>query len=111
MRVGRDAAQRSLRRRIEGGGGNEQTGNEALEVETAIETPSSLAEVTFGVLEVTKSVEGAIERAFEVSHHHVDPARAIGFGTRLASARLDYGMGMIEKIGRASCRERVCQYV
>src|SRR3546814_18470356 len=74
----RDAAQRSLRPRIAGGGGNEQTGNEALEVETAIETPSSLAEVTFGVLELTNSVEGAIARAFAVSHPHVDPARAIG---------------------------------
>src|SRR3546814_4750329 len=46
--------------------------------------------------DVCSSDLGAIERAFEVSHHHVDPARAIGFGTRLASARLDYGMGMIE---------------
>src|SRR3546814_15105393 len=46
------------------------------------------------------------------ARQRADPAQAFAARTRLAPAhRLGPGKGADNQIGRASCRERVCQYV
>src|SRR3546814_2129277 len=66
------------------------------------------ADVVFDIPDLDRPVGGRLEAAAELA---IDPPRAIGLGGGSEGRDRGERAQQVWQIGRASCRERVCQYV
>lgn len=89
------------------GGGDQQPGHECLKPEATIETPSDLADVALSVLEEAEGVMSPIQRSFQITQHHIDPAGTGSLRAGLAASRHDHGMRMLKIDGGAECTQAI----